>query len=389
MGAGEAGGQSGGNPKNASSSGTASSPSDALSSFLNAAAGEFKKAAPSPDPLVSVAFALGWQMAEVYRPDRRGGSTPADPEDLRGISRLTEAELREMGLFQVQAGVTKLKPSIDKAGLEVPDAQKFAQQLAEAAGKTEQDEAIQEFHVKLLSTLNAADFRLGKAYGLGRALADTTRRPSEYQKELSEYRVATLTGWIRQLASALPAHAAHPVADSLEAWSRWVELKKDDQQTTRQLAAQGRLWRSFLSGEKSAVDALETGDYVKAGEGMLQRSAALAWRFLAHYWLLVIAVIVLFGGGVGLIVASGSGAAVAAGAATIFTSLGVTWKGIGSSLGTAAGQLEEPIWQSEIDRVIFQRITPETILKAAPEKRGPDEPSLKVVAPPVQRATVS
>ena len=58
-----------------------------------------------------VAFSLGWQMAEVYRPDRRGGSKPAAEDDLPGISRLSAAELQEMGLLQVQAGITKLRPS--------------------------------------------------------------------------------------------------------------------------------------------------------------------------------------------------------------------------------------------------------------------------------------
>ena len=89
-----------------------------------------------------------------------------------------------MGLDQVQAGITKLAGRIIKAGLELPDAEQFGDSLTEASDPVARQQTIRGFHVRLLATLTAADFRLGKAYGLGRALADTTRDPPDYVTEL-------------------------------------------------------------------------------------------------------------------------------------------------------------------------------------------------------------
>jgi hypothetical protein len=329
-----------------------------------------------------VAFTLGWQMAEVYRPDTHRSAKPASEHDLPGVSTLSADELQEMGLYQVQAGITKLAVSIKQAGLELPDAETFADNLKQTTDRSQRDKAVRDFHVALLSTLTAADFRQGKAYGLGRALADTTRFPPDLHNELKPYRVANLAAWTRDLATALPPHAAHPVADSLEAWSRWAAANPGSVGKTHgKLGAQGRLWRSLLSGERRAVDLLETGDYIKAGEGLLQQTAALTKRFLAHYKLLLAGIVALFVIGVVVIAASNTGGGDVAGAAAILASLGVTWKGIGASMGTAASRAEQPLWHAEIDTVIYERITPDEIVKHHSQMRGPDDPSLVVTAP--------
>ncbi len=245
----------------ASASSAAGNPTALLTAALASADAAFKKEVGG-DRRVMAAFSLGWQMAEVYRPDRRGGSRPAAQDDLPGISRLSTAELQEMGLLQVQAGITKLRPSICDAGLEVPNAEHFAEAIGRIRDSQERREAVREFHIGLLATLTAADFRLGKAYGLGRALADTTRLPPDWHAELATHRVSTLAEWIRELASALPPHAAHPVAQSLEAWSEWAQTQAGSGgETRRKLSAQGRLWRSLLSGEKQGPDVLEISDY--------------------------------------------------------------------------------------------------------------------------------
>ena len=360
--------------------GSGGGPGEAATAFYEAAAAQVRQAEQGrPDPLVSVAFALGWQMSEVYRPDRRAIPTPPVSElDLPGISRLTEVELQRMGLDQVQAGITKLARRITHAGLELPNAERFGNSLDADSDPATRQQTIRAFHVRLLSTLTAADFRLGKAYGLGRALADTTRDPPDYVTELGRARMATLTGWVRALSSALPDHAAHPVADSMDAWSRYVSSTgRYDQDTQAKLQPQGELWRSLLSGEKEPAAMLETDDYLHAGEGLLQRSAALAGAFLRHYWWLVALVVILFVGGIVVIAVSGSTTAVVAGAGGILASLGISWKGIGGSLGSAGAKLEEPLWEAQIDRAVYERITPQTIVDSqAAVRRGPDEPSL-------------
>ena len=94
-------------------------------------------------------------MAEVYRPERRRRSSPADDDDLPGISRLTVDELEQMGLDQIQAGITKLRESIMCAGLRLPNAQRFDHHLWNIGEPDKRNEAIREFHVELLSTLRA------------------------------------------------------------------------------------------------------------------------------------------------------------------------------------------------------------------------------------------
>jgi hypothetical protein len=366
------------NPHRPVAAGDGERPTEALSAAFETAAAAFRAEATG-DRQVMTAFALGWQMAEVYRPDRRGGARAAAQLDLPGISRLSAAELQELGLFQVQAGITKLREPICSAGLDIPDAEHFGERVKDIDDPHARGQAIRDFHVTLLATLTAADYRLGKAYGLGRALADTTRLPPDWRAELATYRVATLAGWTRELASALPPHAAHPVAQSLEAWGRWAQTQSGDGgETRRKLGAQGRLWRNLLSGEKRAIDVLETSDYLRAGEGMLQRTAGLAGTFLRHYWWLVLTAIALLGVGVWLIVGPGSGVAAGFGGATIFASLGLSWKGIGTSLGTAGARVEQPLWQAELDQAIYERITPDEIVQSQRDRRrGPDEPSLE------------
>jgi hypothetical protein len=78
-----------------------------------------------------------------------------------------------------------------------------------------------------------------------------------------------------------------------------------------------------------------------------------------------------------LIVGPGSGFAAGLGGASIFTSLGLSWKGIGTSLGAAGARIEEPLWQAELDQVIYERITPDEIVKSQHKRKSsPDEPSL-------------
>jgi hypothetical protein len=365
----------------------AGDPSDLATAFLSAAESQVRKQeAGSADPLVSQAFVLGWQMAELYRPGRSRSAAPADETDLPGLSRLSEPELTVLRANQLQAGLAKLTKPITACGLTVPDAQALLANLTDP--NTNQDAEIRSFHVAILAALTAADFRLGKAYGLGRALADTTRSPADPGAELARYRVATVSGWIRDLSSAFPPHAAHPVAKSLTAWSCYVEpdsggKRRDlDAQLRRQLGAQGRLWRNLLSGERLPTQTLEVLDYLKAAEGMFRQSGSVTLTFVKHYWWVILLALALVFGGIALVVSSSGWAATGAGAASLLASLGLTWKGIGTALGTAVARIEPPLWDSQLDQVIYERITPNEILAGQPKQTpSGDEPSLTVVEP--------
>src|SRR4051812_37618692 len=106
------------------------SPGEALEAFVAGV-----RAAPPArghDPLVSVAFALGWQMAELYRPDQRTTRAAAQPEDLPRLSALGASGLTELGLAQLHGGLTKLRERIEHSGQDLTAVVDAAGALREA-----------------------------------------------------------------------------------------------------------------------------------------------------------------------------------------------------------------------------------------------------------------
>jgi hypothetical protein len=352
---------------------TDGSPSEVLTAFANTALADAKLAARGdPDWRVSEAFALGWQMSEIFRPDAPELPPTVQGGDLPDLSQLGSSEWDQIGLFQLQAGITKLSEAITVAGLTVPNAQEFAAELAPLGGET-RTESLRTFHVNLLSTLTAADFRLGKAYGLGRALADATRFPGNYQAELQGSRVSVLAAWIRDLASAFPPHASRAVARSIEAWGAWAANPSQSAGTTEaamlpNLQRQGRVWRSLLSGEKRPIDMLQQVDYLTAGEDSLKSAGSLARRFLRHYVWPCVGALGLLIAGIVVMVVSGTAAGIVSGAVAIVAGLGFGWKTIGTSLGSAAAHVEAPLWGAALDQVIYERITPSQLIEPSSHK---------------------
>ena len=123
------------------------------------------------------------------------------------------------------------------------------------------------------------------------------------------------------------------------------------------LRRQGQLWRAVLAGEKACQDMLEIPDYLEAAKEASGRVRAIARRCVRDFPVLVALVLLLFFGGIALIVILNDGAGAAAGAGAILASLGLSWKGVGGVLGRLARQLEEPLWGAEMDRAITRTIT--------------------------------
>jgi hypothetical protein len=351
----------------------AGSPSEALSMFATTALADAKLAARGdPDWRVSEAFALGWQMSEIYRPDAPEHAPPVQAGDLPDLSQLDATEWDEIGLYQLQAGISKLSEAIIIAGLTVPDAEQFAANLRPLT-RDERSGALRRFHIDLLATLTAADFRLGKAYSLGLALADATRFPANYHVELQSSRVSVLAAWIRDLASAFPPHASRSVAHSIERWSAWAANppqsgEGSEAQVLPHLQAQGRLWRSLLSGEKRPVDTLQQVDYLTAGEQSLKNAGSLARRFLRHYLWACLGALALLIAGIVVILVAGNPAGIVSGAVAILAGLGFGWKTIGTSLGAAAAHVESPLWGAALDEVVYERITPNQLIEPSSHK---------------------
>ena len=53
----------------------------------------------------------------------------------------------------------------------------------------------------------------------------------------------------------------------------------------------------------------------------------------------------------------GGGSQIVAGATSIIAAIGLTWKGLGGTLGALAGKLEQPLWETVLDATIADAIT--------------------------------
>jgi len=130
-----------------------------------------------PDPTavtsaVTTSFAFGWQMARLYTGPLSSAAEPQLEEDLPGLSDLPAAQLVKLGLAQADMALSRLKAFLEDAPLPATDAVR-AEAEKSPPDRDEIRKAILDLHVAVLVQLTAADYRLGKAYGLGRALADT------------------------------------------------------------------------------------------------------------------------------------------------------------------------------------------------------------------------
>jgi hypothetical protein len=337
--------------------------SDALNAMLEGAIEGVRHAPvePGSDPRVAAAFALGWQMAEFYRPGSANSVTPTLDNHLPDLDRFGADDRGQISILQVRAALARLSDTITAAKLTMPDPTTLFACFDGTAAPEAQAAAVRDLHVKLLATLTAADFRLGKAYRLGRALADMCRvptSPDQLKKKFAPSQVARLQSWLCELTSAFPPHAAKSVRSSLGSWSLCLETQQGDvDDAVATIESQGRMWRSLLSGEKCCVDNLTTSDYIEAAGQMLHSIRRLALSFIRHFPVLVTLIVVLFAGGVALMWASASSGSVAAGAAGVLASVGLTWKGLGSSIGDLVGRGEQQLWGAEIDHAVSVAIT--------------------------------
>ena len=349
-------------------------PSDLGSAFADALVSAVKaQETAEAEGHVAAAVTLGWYVAALSHPGQLRLTAAAARGDL---ARITDAQMVDFCGSHAKVAFAKLTDLVEKTKLSLP-----AQQLEDCLAAADADArrgAAEDLDGKALAVLSATDMQLGKAYAVGRALLTLTSRPdaeTTLKSHLTGPAVAPVVAAIDDLASALAPHAGHSVRISIHEWRASIETRSDvapeEPATWLLLARQGELWRSMLSGEKAGLDMLEIDDYLEAAERLSRRMRSLGWTVLQRFWLLVVAIVVLFAGGVALIVATDSEAAVVAGAGTIIASLGLTWRGLGRSLGQLASKLERPLWGAELDTAITRAITllPREKGRDASEKR--------------------
>jgi hypothetical protein len=181
------------------------------------------------DGVVS-AFVLGWHVTQLFHANVPSSARPrqVSVDTLPGIGDLDPLSRARLLVAQVQADLHRVERFND-AGQQLPDPSPIQSLLqADERQQGQLQQAMLQLHQQLLVALTAADFRLGKAYGLGRALVETTlvpdtKDPVTFQRAFSRYRLASIFGWLGDLKSAFPPHATEAVRRSLEAWGAWVQ----------------------------------------------------------------------------------------------------------------------------------------------------------------------
>jgi hypothetical protein len=321
--------------------GTPGSGAHAFVDALTAAAGKLP-ALPDADPKVTAAIQLGW-LAEDVVADQTIDQLDGQPIDAR------------QGRMAQSLRLAQLAKTLDLTSPEIATtAQRLAGNDGEGAAR-----CVSEWQ-DVLPPLLGDDSRLARAYLLGRSLNRLRNRP--YAKGLfEEPEVTTIVERLDQLTSVLPPHAGRGVANAVRRWREYeVEPDldgKDPPDPKNVLKAQCDLWYRILTGQKRAVELLEPTNYADAGKRMATRLGREVWNVIGPIWPFVLAVLALLGGGVAAVAATatGTGGSVA-GITAILTAFGLTWKGVGGTLGKLASNLEGPFWNAEIDGAVTDAV---------------------------------
>src|ERR1700753_3684100 len=310
---------------------------------------------------VCAAVSLGWQVAKLFHSPVHGGAAadPARGARLPGISGFPDATRSKWLGEQIDATVAALLPMPPGA---VMDALGQVISLLGDDGRRRDTtlDAVFTLHCRLLESLTVADFRLGKAYGLGRALAETTLVPAPaaaddlagaFGELLASGRVATIKDWLVELKTMLPDHAAYAVSAGLTDWEQWVAAPRPGpprRGAQRELRVQGQLWRGLVTGEKAAADMLNLSGYLAAARQIARRA------IVAARWPIVIAVLATAGVIVAVLTLHSVSptARLVAGLAWIGATLAAAFKASGSLLGSAIKGAEGWLWQTELDESV-------------------------------------
>jgi hypothetical protein len=339
------------------------------------------------------AVALGWQVAQLFHsPVHRGPA--CDPErgdhlpgrsDFPGASQSTW--LGEQ--IQSQLGVLLAEPApvLTQAMSDV-----LALLTDPGRSRDATLDAVFTLHCRLLEALTVADFLLGKAYGLGRAIAETTMLPAnaitseqrqeQFRSMFDAGRLTTITDWLADLKTLLPDHTAYAVNRGLQDWHTWVAATPataDWDGARPAIRVQGRIWRELLTGEKAARDILTLSDYLAAARRGTGQVITRFWWVIAGTALLAAGII--YAGSylhtIPDLVRVAGGIAWLAGAAGLFS------KAASVVLGQGITRTEGWLWQTELDGSVA---TAATSLPPGAKKSRVGGTSVGELAPTANRA---
>jgi hypothetical protein len=336
------------------------------------------------------AFALGWQMSEVYQgaAERPTEDAPAS-ETLPSVAGLTSGQQTELAIEEIAAGLHYFEPQLLEAKIEAPKIDEIRQTFRERESREKLRGEIGRLHVALLASLSALDFRLAKAYGLGRALHDTCIQAPSFEalsERFEHENFGTIEESLSDLATVLPPHSARAVAVSLGYWRSWcvepkidgrlVSWSQDAPKISDYLFRQAKLWRGLLSGEKAAEDTLDAEGYVSAARVAFSRFRRLLFAYALRLWPVTILVLALVLVAV-LLLWRSSGVHSDLGALAAFVgALGISWRSAASTTGKIAASLETPVWGAALDDAIGRSIVCLPTVPKNPAVTAPSGPRL-------------
>ena len=314
---------------------------------------------PPVSARIGGAVALGWQVAQLFHsPVHRGPARdPGRGDHLPGRSDFPGASQSVWLGEQVQSQVQQLMASPPQVLMEALAGALAALTNPDRSRDATLD-AVFTLHCRLLESLTVSDVLLGKAYGLGRAIAETSllpgnaitdeHRAAQFRAMFEAGRLITIKDWLADLKTLLPGHTAYAVSRSLHDWQRWVAAAPDTADWAAARSAvrvQGRLWRELLTGEKAARDILSLSDYLAAAR---RGTMELIWRF----WWVIAAAAILTGG----VIYAGSSlhglpdlVRVVGSIAWLAGAAGLLAKGATAVLGQGLTRAEGWLWQTELD----------------------------------------
>ena len=318
----------------------------------------------SGDARVCAAVALGWQVAILYHASPPHGPVgdPARGDRLPGRSGFTPATQSKWRGEQIAAGAASL---LDEPPLGLREALNIllARLSKDDPDRTGTLDAVFAVHCRLFEALSVADFRLGKAYGLGRAVAETALVPAnagdaegqamqKFRDVLDGGRLTTVKNWLTSLKTMLPDHTAYATSRGLDEWHRWANEPRtaaDWEHARTDMSLQGHLWRELLTGEKAGKDLLNASGYLAASWQVAKRAR---WLFLAMVLVAVAVVLVVL-----LVPGLSRTVRLAAVLAWIGATLAAGMKVVGPLIGSAVKGAEGWLWQTELDESIAAAAT--------------------------------
>jgi hypothetical protein len=311
------------------------------------------------------ALELGWHMAELYHWSTGLGTDEPESGKPR-LPRRTDLSPREQARLlsqQIDAAAKRILSPLQSSVTQSIDAVSsvLTNDAHPMIDNLRGDTAT--LHRQILQAITVKSSMLSKAYALGQSLAEMSLAAgtdNSADMTLAEElfgipSIRPVYVWLSELKSLLPAHAAYAVSRTLEEWRTWIGTKKTEDLAagTQAMAAQGRVWRELLTGEKSATDLLNVGHYLRAAQEIFGRVLASVKR----YWIGIVIVIIIIAAVVAFIIELHHVSTTT----KFITSfvwlagvLGITVKGFGSLLGTALKNVEGWLWQGELDESVAE-----------------------------------